>query len=51
MDSYAGYVILAAMGAGALWLFRAILRGRRPDRTDVSPVSEQWLAERRGKQD
>ena len=51
MDTYAGYVIFIAVGAGVVWLFRAVLRGRRPDRTDVSPVSDQWLAERRGKQD
>jgi hypothetical protein len=51
MDGYADYVVLAAAGAGVVWLIRVMLRGRRPARTDVSPVSEQWLAERRGKQE
>jgi hypothetical protein len=51
MSEYSGYVVLAAVGVGLVWLLLAMLRGRRSSRTDVSPVSEQWLAERRGKQD
>ena len=43
--------LLAYVGGGAavLWLVRLALRGRRIKRTEVTPVSEQWLAERRGK--
>jgi heme exporter protein D len=51
MGGYSGYVVLAAVGVGLVWLLLTILRGRRASRTDVSPVSDQWLAERRGKQD
>jgi hypothetical protein len=45
------YAVFAAMGAALVWLLRAGWRSRRPSRNDVSPVSDQWLAERRGKQD
>ena len=43
--------VLAYFGGGAaiVWLLRAALRGRRTSRTEITPVSEQWLAERRGK--
>ena len=52
MGTYTDYTVLAAIGAGMVWLLNAIWRGsRRAGQTDVSPVSEQWLAERRGKQD
>jgi len=50
MGEYSGYVVFAAVGVGLVWLL-LILRSRRSRRTDVSPVSDQWLAERRGKQD
>jgi len=51
MGTYTDYVVVAAIGAGLVWLLRAVWRSRRPSRNDVTPVSEQWLAERRGKQD
>jgi hypothetical protein len=51
MGTYTDYAVFAAIAAGLIWLLRAALRSRRPGRNDVSPVSEQWLAERRGKQD
>ena len=52
MGTYTDYAVLAAVGAALFWVLRAALRGnRRSNRTDVPPVSDQWLAERRGKQD
>jgi len=51
MGEYSGYVVFAAVGVGLVWLLLLIVRSRRSRRTDVSPVSDQWLAERRGKQD
>jgi hypothetical protein len=51
MGTYTDYTVLAAIGAGMVWFLSAIWRGSRASQTDVSPVSEQWLAERRGKQD
>jgi len=52
MGTYTDYVVAAAIGLGIIWLLRAMWRGsRRASRTDVTPVSDQWLAERRGKQD
>jgi hypothetical protein len=44
--------VLVGLGALFLVLVRVIWRSnRRSRRTDVGPVSEQWLAERRGKED
>jgi hypothetical protein len=44
--------ILAGLGVLLLVLIRLVRRGnRRSSRTEVTPVSEQWLAERRGKED
>jgi hypothetical protein len=52
MGAYTDYTVLAAIGAGMVGLLSAIWRGsRRASQTDVSPVSEQWLAERRRKLD
>jgi len=52
MGKYLDFAAVAAIGAAVLWLIRLALRGgRRAQQTEVSPVSEQWLAERRGKQD
>jgi hypothetical protein len=45
------YVVLAGAGAALFWLLRAMLRGRRSGRADVSPLSEHWLAEKRAKED
>jgi cytochrome b561 len=44
--------ILIGLGVVLLVIVRLLWRGnRRSSRTEVGPVSEQWLAERRGKQD
>ena len=52
MGTYIDYGVFAAAGIGLVWLLRVVWRStRRNRRTDVSPVSEQWLAERRGKRD
>jgi hypothetical protein len=51
MGTYTQVVILLAVGAGLLLGLRVALRGSRRNRNDVSPVSEQWLADRRTKQD
>jgi hypothetical protein len=49
---YTDLAIFLAVGGALLWVIRATRRSsRRNTRTDVTPVSEQWLAERRGKQD
>ena len=41
-----GLVVLLLVVTGLVW------RGnRRSSRADITPVSEQWLAERRGKED
>jgi hypothetical protein len=46
------FAVLVGLGVAFLVLVGLAWRGsRRSNRTDVSPVSEQWLAERRGKQD
>jgi len=50
MGKYFDLAVLAASGVALMWFLRTAWRGRSK-RTDVSPVSEQWLAERRGKQD
>jgi hypothetical protein len=51
MGKYTDLAVLVASSVAVLWFLRVALRGNRRHRTDVSPVSEQWLAERRGKQD
>ncbi len=51
MATYTDIVILLAIVAGLIWVLRITLRSRRSSRAHVPPVSEQWLAERRSKQD
>jgi hypothetical protein len=52
MGKYTDLAVLVASGVAVLLFLRVAWRGsRRGNRTDVTPVSEQWLAERRGKQD
>jgi len=51
MGKYSDFAVVAAIGVGVLWLIRMALRGRRAPHTEVPPVSEQWLAERRAKHD
>jgi hypothetical protein len=44
--------ILFGLGVLLFVVIGLVWRGnRRASRTDVTPVSEQWLAERRGKDD
>jgi hypothetical protein len=52
MGTYTDFAVVLAIGAVVIWVARATWRGRRRNpRTDVSPVSEQWLAEQKAKQD
>jgi len=52
MGKYSDFAVVAAIGVAVLWLVRMALRsGRRAPHTEVPPVSEQWLAERRAKHD
>jgi hypothetical protein len=53
MGTYTDFAVVVTIGLALGWLVRLAWRAssRRTNRTDVSPVSEQWLAERRGKQD
>jgi hypothetical protein len=50
MAKYTDLAVLMASGFALMWFLRTAWRGRNK-RTDVSPVSEQWLAEKRAKQD
>ena len=51
MGTYADLAVFVAIGAVLLLGLRLVLRSGRRNRTDIAPVSEQWLAERRAKQD
>jgi hypothetical protein len=52
MNAYLDVAVVVAIGVALLLGLRVARRsGGRRRRTDVSPVSEQWLAERRARQD
>jgi hypothetical protein len=52
MGKYTDFALVVGIGGALFWLLRMAWRGRsRANRTEVTPVSEQWLAERRGKYD
>jgi hypothetical protein len=51
MGTYTEIAVLAAIGVALLLGLRLALRSGSRNRTDIPPVSEQWLAERRAKQD
>jgi hypothetical protein len=51
MGTYTDVAIIVAIAAVLLLGLRLAMRNRRNNQTDISPVSEQWLAEQRAKQD
>jgi len=52
MGANTDWAVIVGVGVAFLVLIRLVWRSnRRSKRTEVTPVSEQWLAERRGKQD
>jgi hypothetical protein len=51
MGTYTGVAVFLVLGVALFLGLRIALRSGRRNRTDIPPVSEQWLAERRAKQD